>query len=57
MRYVGFGIVVGSVVYVLGNHFLGWFDDYLFGFDSTIVCAVAFVLGGVIIFATPKTGP
>ena len=25
--------------------------------DSTIVCAVAFVLGGVIIFATPKMGP
>lgn len=57
MRYVGFGMVVGAVVYVLGNHFLGWFDDYLFGYDSTIVCAVAFVLGGVIIFATPKMGP
>ncbi len=57
MRYIGFGLVVGSVTYLLGNHFLGWFDSRLMGYDATIICAVAFVLGGIIIFATPKVGP
>jgi hypothetical protein len=57
MRYLGYALVVGSIAYVLGNYFMGWFDDYIMGFDSTIVCGVAFLVGTVIIYASPKIGP
>jgi len=57
MRYLGYALVVGSIAYVLGNHFMGWFDNYILGYRAPIVCGVAFLLGTVIIYASPKIGP